>query len=146
MCEGQAQSRPSGTTTEVDSFLEAFVEANIEGPFIEDPLSDSDTESTPEPNPEDFPEHDYSIELLDSDVVTLCAVFKDTAIEAMIQDSNLTALAKALTVLAKFDCLSTFCPDCRVNCALVEDNGRLRFNGDVTSAEVKNGKVQLNIN
>ena len=145
MCEGQAQSRQNDAEAAVFLAADAFLEANMEE-IIEGPLSDSETESTPEPNPEDFPEHEFRVELLDSDIVTLCAVFKDTAITSIIEDNYLTALANALTVLAKFDCLSTFCPDVRANCALIEENGRLRFHGDVTSTEIKNGKVQLNVN
>ncbi len=141
MCEGQAQSRPSQA--------ELLIASTIAEEIIEDMqgiLADSDTESTPEPNPEDYPEHEFRVELLDSDIIALSAVFKDSAIESIVEDNNLTALANALSVMAKWNWLATFCPDCRVNCALVEDNGRLRFDGDVTSAQVKNGKVQLNVN
>lgn len=95
---------------------------------------------------EDYPEHQFRVELVDADIVALRTVFKDSAIEKIIEDNNLTELAAALSVLAKWDWLAAHSPDCRMNCALVEDNGKLRFDGDVTSAQVKNGKVQLNVN
>ena len=76
MCEGQAQSRPSEA--------ELLIASTIAEEIIEDMqgiLADSDTESTPEPNPEDYPEHEFRVELLDSDIIALSAVFKDSAIE-----------------------------------------------------------------
>ena len=152
MCEGQAQSRQNEAEAAAFLAADAFIEANIEGPFIEGPnrtYIDTDTESaesTESENPEDYPENEFRVELVDADIATLRAVFNDAAIDSIIEDNNLTALANALTVLARFDWLSTFCPDVRVNCALTEDNGRLRFDGDVTSAQVSNGKVQLNVN